>query len=92
MELAVDQDSYQIFNTGDHDSTQKHLQQQGETPLKEGFNETDQQKTDPRCKKHRDVGISAIEDFDTAVKKSSGKKYNGICLKRRKSHINTIPF
>ena len=92
MELAVDQDTDQIFNAPDHDSTQKHLQQQGETPLEEGFNETDQQKTDPRCKKHRDVGISAIEDFDTAVKKSPGKKYNGICLERGKSHINTIPF
>ena len=41
MELAVDQDSDQIFNARDHDSAQKHLQQQGETPLKEGFNETD---------------------------------------------------
>ena len=44
------------------------------------FQYTDQHKTDTGRKKQRDMGVSAVQDFNTAVQETACKKYNGICL------------
>lgn len=92
MELVIDKKSYQIFDSCDHQTTKKHLQQKGKSGMEQSFHRTDQQKADAGSEKHGNMRVSPVENFDSTVKKAPCEKYNGICLYWSKCHRNTMPF
>lgn len=92
MELVIDKKSYQIFDSCDHQTTKKHLQQKGKSGMEQSFHCTDQQKADAGSEKHGNMRVSPVENFDSTVKKAPCEKYNGICLYWSKCHRNTMPF
>lgn len=52
VELVVHKKPYEIFNTGDHQSADQHLKQQGNAGMKNMLQHADQQEADPGGKKH----------------------------------------
>lgn len=80
MKLVIYKKPYHILDPGDHQSADQHLKQKRTAGVKNMFQYTDQHKTDTGRKKHRDMGVSAVQDFNTAVQETACKKYNGICL------------